>query len=382
MIFLVFDFLLLSRKNTRKRKSTFYVSVVAFFVIIGTYLLFVQHFLVDDFSIVEVYSHSSSSLPFVSKVYAAWAGGGGSLLLLTLCLGVVYFGFRVWADREPEEFQIFSGRVMGIITAFFLLMCIFKNPFATFEIAPQEGGGLNPALQTPWMAVHPPIVFIAYAFLALAFVLVLAGMRTGKQTEEKLLKLSTRLSWLFFTIGIALGGLWAYEVLGWGGYWSWDPIETSSLLPWFALTVFFHFDRIQGTRRALSREFMILLAFDDLIFLSALTRGVLLMSVHAYAFSPAGPVLLLFALGVTLYFFYLQRKTGKNLFQLNYDKTSTEAVSTFLGVLATLAVFIVCFVGVAAPLVHSPFTTEPFTPSTGFYNIGTLPFVLTLLPPS
>ncbi len=381
-ILLLADLIVLFRqKSSKKLKDpSFYIGVISFFLIVAAYVVFVNSFVSNDFSVLEVYSHSTSSLPFSSKLYASWAGSGGSILLLTILLGAVYFVIRFKANKTPNLYSIFSSKTIGIILAFFLLLCIMKNPYATFEgVIPQEGAGLNPALQTVYMIVHPPIVFLGYAFLALAFVLVLAGMRTGEQHEERLIKISTRISWFFFTVGIALGGLWAYEVLGWGGYWSWDPVETSSLLPWIALTVFFHLNNRAKNKDNFAREFTILLAFDALIFLSALTRGGLLMSVHAYALSPAGPILLLFALALTIYFFYLKRKANKPLFPLDFDKTSMTSISTFLGIIALLGIFIVCFVGVALPLLHSVFTANPFTPGVEFYNMANLPFVLLLL---
>jgi cytochrome c-type biogenesis protein CcmF len=381
-ILLLVDLVVLFRqKNVKKLKDPgFYVSVISFFLIIAAYLVFVNAFASDDFSVLEVYSHSTTSLPVSSKLYASWAGSGGSILLLTVLLAVVYFIIRLKTNKTSNSYNIFSSKTIGIILAFFLLLCIMKNPFATFEgVIPQEGGGLNPALQTVYMVVHPPIVFLGYAFLALAFVLVLAAMRTGEQIEEKLLNISTRISWFFFTVGIALGGLWAYEVLGWGGYWSWDPVETSSLLPWITLTVFFHLKSRDKNKGNLAREFAILLAFDALIFLSALTRGGLLMSVHAYALSPAGPILLLFALALTIYFFYLKKKINKPLFPLGFDKTSTTSISTFLSIVALLGIFIVCLAGVALPLLHSVFTSNPFAPGVEFYNVANFPFVLLLL---
>jgi cytochrome c-type biogenesis protein CcmF len=381
-ILLLADLVVLFRhKSSRKLKDpSFYIGVISFFLIVAAYLVFVNAFVSDDFSVMEVYSHSTSSLPVASKLYASWAGSGGSILLLTILLGAVYFFIRLKTNKTSNSYNIFSSKTIGIILAFFLLLCIMKNPFATSGgVIPPEGGGLNPALQTVYMIVHPPIVFLGYAFLALAFVLVLAGMRTGEQNGEKLIKISTRLSWLFFTVGIALGGLWAYEVLGWGGYWSWDPVETSSLLPWIALTVFFHLNRRAKNKDSFAPEFTILLAFDALIFLSALTRGGLLMSVHAYALSPAGPILLLFALALTVYFLYLKRKANKPLFPLDFDKTSMNSISTFLGVIAMLGISIVCFVGVALPLAHSLFTPNPFTPGVEFYNVANFPFVLLLL---
>jgi cytochrome c biogenesis factor len=226
------------------------------------------------------------------------------------------------------------------------------------------------------MAVHPPIVFGGYVFVLLAFALVLARMANKENGQEKLLRFSSYAAWLLLTVGIALGGLWAYEVLGWGGYWSWDPVETGSLLAWLALTAYFLLDPITKQGKGLAKEFMILVTFASLIFLSALTRGGLTQSIHAYALSPAGPILLFFALAMGTYFFYLKSKRRKSLIVLEINKSSVTSISNLLAFSSLVMIFLVSFSGVAAPIVQSIFASNIPTPSVDFYNNWNFPFLL------
>ncbi len=236
---------------------------------------------------------------------------------------------------------------MRIFFAFFATTVLFRNPFSRLPSVLPEGYGLNPQLQTPWMISHPPIVFTAYTFLILTFALIL-GKISGEQVNTRLLKITSIASWALFTIGIATGGLWAYQVLGWGGYWSWDPVETASLLPWLGLTMYLHLSG-RGSNNGLLGEVAVLAAFDGVIFLSALTRGGILNSVHAYAFSPAGPVLLIFALGYTLYFALLAK--GKRILP-SQKIEDIISISNRLGVVALAGMYFVCLLGVSYPISH------------------------------
>ncbi len=377
---LIFDLAQLSKSKLSNRKNLetrVYVSALGFGFIFAAFLMFAKSFLTNDFSIKEVFSYSSSGLPVLSKFCASWAGGGGSLLFLTLLIGATYLLYRfrgssnLSANRETAKF-------LNVLLVFFLILVIMKNPFARFSATPSEGAGLNPQLQTLWMAAHPPIVFAAYVFIALAFALIIGDMKTEMETGLRLFRLSTQLAWLLLTIGIAMGGMWAYEVLGWGGYWAWDPVETGSLLTWLALTAYFHTGQSPNSGRNLTASFMMLMTFMALIFLSALTRGGLLQSVHAYALSPAGPALLSFALGVSLYFFHLKRKFKKPLFSfsLNSKEFSTGSLSLRISYFSLILIFTVAFFGTAYPIAGKLFISDPWTPGVDFYNNASFPFVI------
>jgi cytochrome c-type biogenesis protein CcmF len=355
----------MSKRNEKRRGSYgVYAVILAFALIVIAYAMFLQAFIGNNFSFIEVYSYSSSSLPLMSKVYASWGGARGSMLFLTLILSAFYLALRLHAYKIRDKFNVTASQVFSIIVIVFLSICLVKNPFEQFAIAPVEGRGLNPQLQTFWMAIHPPIVFAAYAFVLLAYTLTLASMKAGNEIgSSKIFRASTILAWLLLTLGIALGGVWAYEVLGWGGYWAWDPVETASLLPWLFLTAYFLFNSI-FKYRSLTREFVILITFASLVFLSALTRGGFTQSVHSYAISPVAPIMMAFSFGMIGYFFYLKRMKRQPLFKLDMKRTSASR-SAFIGFWALNFIAIVCFAGLAFPNFS--------------YNLWTFPFVMTFI---
>jgi cytochrome c biogenesis factor len=380
LFLVVFDFYqLLSSERKRKLELGLYGAAFGFGLILVSYVLFIRGFVSNDFSIAEVYNYSSSSLSLVSKICASWAGAGGSILFLTLVIAAVYFGFRFKMGNNPSKFSIASSQVLGVFVVFFIIMNIGKNPFLRLVTVPLDGAGLNPALQTPWMMIHPPIVFAGYAFIPLAFALTLGGMRIGDLSESRLLKVSTGIAWLLMTFGIAVGGLWAYEVLGWGGYWSWDPVETGSLLVWLALTAYFFARPLSIAEKSLARQSAMLATFGALIFLSALTRGGLLQSIHAYALSPAGPILIGLGLAFTFYFFYLKKSTGIPLFKFSLKKQSIRSISLIVCLLSLAALFVVSLFGIIVPMADHLFTQNPWTPNTGFYNNWSFPFAASLI---
>jgi cytochrome c biogenesis factor len=347
--------------SKRKRMYSFFAAVLAVVLIITSYAMLLQAFVNNDFSFVGVYSSSSSNASLFSKIYSSWAGAGGSMLFLTVLLGIFYIGLRILAFKKPNKFNISTCQVFGLVLFVFIIVCLLRNPFERFSVTPMEGIGLNPQLQSIWMAIHPPIVFSAYAFVVLAFALAIASIKSDKELDSsKLFKASTYSAWLLLTIGIALGGLWAYEVLGWGGYWAWDPVETASLLPWLFLVAYFIVRAISNNKKSLTRELMIMITFASLVFLSALTRGGLTQSVHSYAVSAIGPVMLTFAVGMIVYFFYLTKSKRKPLFKLEVDKTSLTSRSSYLGFWALILIAVVCLVGLAFPGFAYSYWTYPF----------------------
>lgn len=268
-LLLLLDIALLSTmKLTPKRKKEYalFAAFFAFALIITSYAMLLQAFVKNDFSFVGVYSSSSSSASLLSKIYSSWAGAGGSMLFLTVLLSIFYFVLRILAFKKPNKLNVITCQVFGVVLFVFIIVCLLRNPFERFPVAPVEGIGLNPQLQSVWMAIHPPIVFSAYAFAVLAFALTIASIKTDRELDDsKLFKASTYTAWLLLTIGIALGGLWAYEVLGWGGYWAWDPVETASLLPWVFLVAYFVVKNISNDKKSLTQELMIMITFASLV---------------------------------------------------------------------------------------------------------------------
>jgi cytochrome c-type biogenesis protein CcmF len=381
-LMLFFDLIQLSKaKPSRKKKpeSGLYAVTLAFGSVAVSYLVFVQAFIGDDFSLKQVFYYSSSSLPALFKVSSTWGGAAGSMLLLTFLVSLVYFVYRFRTHERSSAFRIRVYQLFDCILAFFVIIALMNSPFERFSMAPMEGQGLNPLLQTFWMIVHPPIVFTAYVFILFVCVLTLAGMSVREDEDNQLFKMSLKASWLTTTLGIAIGAVWAYEVLGWGGYWAWDPVETASLLPWLALTAYFHTESSAKGSKSLTKELMLLIAFAAVIFTTALTRGGLAVSVHAYATSPIGPAFLLLALIVATYFFYLMRRTGKPLFAWKIERSSLYSLSGFLAYWSLMLIFLVCFWGLAFPVITQVFLSNPVSTSAAFFSNWNFPFAMTFV---
>ena len=381
-ILLLFDFILLLKVNhkpeeKKKQGLAFFASSIACVLIMASYLRLTMAFLHDNFWLSEVYTYSSSSLAIWYKLGDPWIGSSGSMLFVTFIFTIVYFAYRFKGLGKESLFRTTTYKIMDIFLIFLLLVTLLKSPFELLPIVPMDGAGLNPLLKTFWVLIHPPVIFLGYVFVFFAFALTLAGMTKGElgEQERKTLKLSLYAAWLFLALGIALGGWWSYEVLGWGGYWAWDPVETASLLPWLALTAYFHLPA-RSKSKDMAKELMLMITFFMIIFATALTRGGLLESVHAFGKSPVGPVLIGFAFCVVLYFFYLTRRANKPLYTFDLDTSSLYSVAIFAAYWSLMFLLFICFLGDVAPIIGGFFRENPMTTSPEFYNKWCFPFTL------
>ncbi|MBN1806183.1 MAG: heme lyase CcmF/NrfE family subunit [Sedimentisphaerales bacterium] len=243
----------------------------------------------SDFSVIYVAEHTSAALPFPYKISALWAGSAGSLLLW-LWLQV---GFLVLAYCKSEyKHRVFSANariIANLVSVFFLIILNKdKNPFELSAVAPADGSGLNPLLQHPAMVLHPPILFIGYAGFMITCAWAFSRLTTIREDKTSILldqaRRWTLFAWLFLTGGIVLGAWWAYEELGWGGYWAWDPVENSSLLPWLTATALLHCFRVYNSRSSIATWTILLgiITFSLCIFGRFLTKYGLIYSVHAF----------------------------------------------------------------------------------------------------
>ena len=242
-----------------------------------------------DFAVSYVAEHTARALPLVYKITALWAGAAGSLLLwLWLQTGFVVFVFAK-SGHGRERFCAGARAAANLVAVFFFLVLIFdKDPFALSVAAPADGAGLNPLLQHPAMVLHPPALFLGYAAFAIPFAWTFAALRPdragGSGIHFDRARNWTLFAWMFLTVGIGLGAWWAYEELGWGGYWAWDPVENSSLVPWLTATALLHCARTYrvGTRAAVWFMILAIVTFSLCIFGTFLTRYGLVSSVHAF----------------------------------------------------------------------------------------------------
>ncbi len=266
-------------------------------------LVLLVAFLDDQFGIEYVAQHSSRALPLYLKASAVWGGQDGSLLLWAFLQALFAALILARPSEESQPLLSWATVFMSLITSFFAAMTLFlSNPFALSPTVPTDGLGLNPLLRHPGMIFHPPAMYLGYVGLAVPFALGLAALKTRRIDEwPAAARPWTLAAWLFLGLGLLLGMRWAYDVLGWGGYWGWDPVENAGLMPWLTATALLHALVMQDQRRSFRWWSMILtlLSFLLVLFGTFTTRSGLIQSVHAFARSPLGPYFLA-AMGITL----------------------------------------------------------------------------------
>ena len=255
-------------------------------------------FVQSDFSVLYVANHSQLALPTVYKISAVWGAHEGSLLMWILILAIWTVSVGYFSHNLPKAF---SARVIGVLgllsTGFLLFTLLTSNPFERLTPAPADGGDLNPLLQDPGLAIHPPILYAGYVGFSVAFAFAIAAMLSGNldRTWAKWTRPWTTVAWLFLTIGIALGSWWAYYELGWGGWWFWDPVENASFMPWLLATALIHSQAVTEQRGGF-RAWTVLLAifgFSLSLLGTFLVRSGVLVSVHAFATDPTRGVFIL-----------------------------------------------------------------------------------------
>jgi len=258
-----------------------------------------------DFSVSYVAQHTSRALPLMYRLSALWAGAAGSLLFwLWLQAGFIVLCFCKSGENK-ENFLARARAIANIVGVYFILVLVLdKNPFTLSSAIGADGAGLNPLLQHPAMVLHPPTLFAGYAALAIPFAWAFASLRHKDENGPCPLFAQVRkwtlFAWLFLTIGIVLGAWWAYEELGWGGYWAWDPVENSSLLPWLTATALLHRFRIHKANSPISGWLTVpaIVTFSLCIFGTFLTRYGLIASVHAFGESGLGILFLVLLVNI------------------------------------------------------------------------------------
>jgi cytochrome c-type biogenesis protein CcmF len=269
-------------------------ALASWLALAGASATLVYLFLTDNFSVNYVWGHSAKAQPLFYKVAAFWGGQAGSLLMWAGVLGTCTFLVSRWGRKNQVEIAPSAVAILAFINSFFLGLILFQaNPFGTIEgTMPADGFGLNPLLQNYWMQIHPPTLYAGYIGCSVPFALAAAALLHHKFDESwvPLVRRWTLLAWIVLFVGIVLGGVWAYETLGWGGYWAWDPVENASLMPWIVLTAFLHSIMLQE-RRGLLKNWnitLVSLTFLLTIFGTFLTRSGIVSSVHSFAESDIG----------------------------------------------------------------------------------------------
>ena len=261
------------------------------FLVLLSFICLVISFINSDFSNETVYNHSHTTKPLFYKISGTWGNHEGSLLLCLLILILFIFIFLLTSKKEPKKYRIFTLLFQQIIIiGFFLFLLITSNPFNYLFPIPTEGLGLNPILQDPALAIHPPILYLGYIGSSIIFSSSLSAITQNYVNNKwaKNLKNWVIVSWFFLTIGIMLGSIWAYYELGWGGFWFWDPVENISLMPWLCLTALIH-SIIVLEKRSLLASWTLILSITSFTLSMCgtfLVRSGILNSVHTFANDP------------------------------------------------------------------------------------------------
>jgi cytochrome c-type biogenesis protein CcmF len=373
------------------RNAGFAVCVLTWFGMASLVYLF----LTDNFAMVYVAEHSNRNLATLYKISAVWAGQEGSLLFWSFLLSIYVFSVLFAYRGKHPELMPYVGVVVAAVQLFFLTLNNFvASPFKVFaatsaggvmHMASQaDGHGLNPLLQYPEMVIHPPMLYLGYVGFTVPFAFAL-GALAMRYPGEKWIHITRRwtmVTWGFLTCGIFLGMHWAYKVLGWGGYWGWDPVENASLMPWLTGTAFLHSVMMQEKRGMLKvwNMWLIFATFGLSIFGTFLTRSGVISSVHAFAESSIGNwfvTFLIIIFAACLYFFFKNRSHLRTEHKLE-SLVSRESSFLFNNLLLLVACFTVLW-GTLFPILSEWVEGHKVTVGPPFFNRVNIPVALLLL---
>lgn len=351
--------------------------VIVFGVLVSLAVVCIVYALVTrDFSLQLVANHTSRDLPlFPYTITALWSGQNGSLLFWSWILSL--YGLVVVLKRwqTDQDLMPYVVSVLMLVQTFFAFLLAFvTSPFAKMETIPLDGAGLNPLLQHPAMAIHPPLLYLGYVGFTIPFCYAMAALLSGRLNDSwiRSTRRWTLAPWLFLGIGLLLGGRWAYDVLGWGGYWGWDPVENAALMPWLVGTAFLHSVMVQE-RKGLLKVWnigLIIITFSLVLFGTFLTRSGVVQSVHAFAESDIGPLFLGFTALITLsatalLFFRLNKLQSEN----DFDKLLSREIFFLINNVLFLGAAVAILIGVMWPILSEVITGQTLTVGAPYYNL-------------
>ena len=374
-----------NNSNTLDTKILSFTFLQLFFVVIS-FLCLIFSFVISDFSNETVFNNSHTTKPLFYKISGTWGNHEGSLLLWLLVLTLFIFLFLVRTKNQPVKYKILTLVFQQIIIiGFFLFLIKTSNPFNYIFPIPTEGLGLNPILQDPALAIHPPILYLGYVGSSIIFSSVLAA------TSLKIISISWAshikkwilISWIFLTLGILLGSIWAYYELGWGGFWFWDPVENVSLMPWLALTTLLHCILVLEKKSILTSWVIILsiTTFTLSMCGTFLVRSGILNSVHTFANDPErGLFILIFlftliflSIFIFIFFHSEKEKIENNFFWLS--KESSILVNNWF----MMYFLSVVLIGTIYPIFLEVITANKISVGPPFYNKLIIPFLIPFL---
>ena len=340
-------------------------------------------FIVSDFSIITVYQNSHSLKPFLYKISGTWGNHEGSLLLWAIILTIFSFFFLFYNKYHPKNYRIYSLIIQNILILGFLFFLLFNsNPFSMVSPTPKEGLGLNPILQDPALAIHPPLLYVGFVGSSIYFSAAMASLITnysGKLFAQSI-KNWVLISWSFQTLGILAGSIWAYYELGWGGFWFWDPVENASLLPWFAMSALLHSLIVLEKRNLLYFWVIILCLLTFILSVTGtfLVRSGILNSVHTFANDPSRGLYILIFLSLMIFASVLLFFSKFKNKDYNLNSNSKE---TFILINNWFMIFylITVLLGTVYPIFTEVLTDHKVSVGPPFYNAVIIPIVVIFL---
>jgi len=357
-------------------------AIAQFMLIAFAYGALTYAHVVSDFSLVNVIENSHSTKPLIYKISGVWGNHEGSMLLWVLVLSFCGALIAAFSAAMPAKLRADTLSVQGLLGAAFLLFILLtSNPFARVEPAPWQGQDLNPILQDPGLAIHPPLLYLGYVGFSIVFSFAAAALIGGRidAAWARFARPWTLFAWISLTLGIAMGSYWAYYTLGWGGFWFWDPVENASLMPWIAGTALLHSAAVMEKREALKvwTIFLAILAFSLSLLGTFLVRSGVLTSVHAFASDPERGVfilaILVFFIGGALALFAL--RAGSLPIGGLFAPISREGALVLNNLLLTVCCATVV-IGTLYPLALEALTGEKISVGPPFFNTVLIPIAL------
>jgi cytochrome c-type biogenesis protein CcmF len=360
------------------------VLAVAFFLLLASASL-VASFLTHDFGVSYVAQHSSLSMPWYYTTAAFYGGQEGSLLYWALMLSVFSVVFVFTSRRAPAVLVPYvMATLMGIETFLLIMLTSISSPFVRLPVPLHDGVGLNPLLMDPGMLIHPPMLLMGYMSFSLPFAFAVAAMITGRLDSDWLRSIRrwTLAAWSIQTAGLMLGAWWAYHVLGWGGYWGWDPVENAALLPWLTATAFLHSTMVQERRGTLKvwNLGLVIASFALAIFGTFEVRSGLISSVHSFAYSAIGGyflaflcIVIVFSIGLFIY------RLPKLRPEQEFDSVISREGSFLLNNLLLVGITFATLWGTLFPLISQAVSKQTQTVGPPFYNSVDGPLFIALL---
>ena len=375
-----------NRSSKQINQNVLSLSFLQLVFVIVSFLSLILSFVNSDFSNETVFNNSHTTKPLFYKISGTWGNHEGSLLLWLLVLTLFIFLFLIKSKTQPKKYRILTLLFQQIIIiGFFLFVLMTSNPFNYLFPIPNEGLGLNPILQDPALAIHPPILYLGYVGTSIIFSSSLAAVTQNYVSKEwgQHIKKWVLVSWIFLSLGIMLGSIWAYYELGWGGFWFWDPVENVSLMPWLALTALLH-SIVVLERRAALKSWVIILSITTFTLSMCgtfLVRSGILNSVHTFANDPARGIFILIFLFVLIVlslgiFFIFHKENNKNLNNFFWLSRETSILINNWFMMYFLSVVLI---GTVYPIFLDVISSEKISVGPPFYHKLIAPFLISFL---